>query len=133
MVASGRASTWRRADLDVKTSPINEYIKATDTARIATLIPKAAPYPKAEEFQLSPLALGVLKYFYLSLPLLLVQIFIDFGYTIGLIFGASSMHHRSSGAIRWCLFWQPLFHGRRPAADGGPHRHSHKGASIIPR
>jgi hypothetical protein len=76
------------------------------------------------------LALGVLKYFYLSLPLLLVQIFIDFGYTIGLIFGASSMHHRSSGAIRWCLFWQPLFHGRRPAADGGPHRHSHKGASI---
>ena len=74
--------------------------------------------------------LGVLKYFYLSLPLLLVQIFIDFGYTIGLIFGASSMHHRSSGAIRWCLFWQPLFHGRRPAADGGPHRHSHKGASI---
>jgi hypothetical protein len=75
-------------------------------------------------------ALGVLKYFYLSLPLLLVQIFIDFGYTIGLIFGASSMHHRSSGAIRWCLFWEPLFHGRRPAADGGPHRHSHKGASI---
>jgi hypothetical protein len=44
------------------------------------------------------LALGVLKYFYLSLPLLLVQIFIDFGYMIGLIFGASSMHHRSSGA-----------------------------------
>jgi hypothetical protein len=33
----------------------------------------------------SPLALGVRTYFYLSLPLLLVQIFIDFGYTIGLI------------------------------------------------
>jgi len=46
---------------------------------------------------LTPLALGVLKYFYLSLPLLLVQIFIDFGYTIGLIFGVSSMHRRSAG------------------------------------
>jgi hypothetical protein len=46
----------------------------------------------------APLALGVRKYFYLSLPLLLVQIFIDFGYTTGLIFGASSMPHRSSGA-----------------------------------
>jgi hypothetical protein len=42
--------------------------------------------------------LGVLKYFYLSLPLLLVQVFIDFGYTIGLIFGVSSMHRRSGGA-----------------------------------
>jgi hypothetical protein len=81
--------------LDVKTSAINEYIKAIDTARIAKLIPKAASYPKVEEFQLSPLALGVLKYFYLSLPLLLVQVFIDFGYTIGLIFGVSSMHRRS--------------------------------------
>ncbi len=46
---------------------------------------------------MTPLALGVLKYFYLSLPLLLVQIFIDFGYTIGLIFGVSSMHRRSGG------------------------------------
>ena len=86
------------ADLDVKTSAINEYIKAIDTVRIAKLIPKSASYPKVEEFQLSPLALGVLKYFYLSLPLLLVQIFIDFGYTIGLIFGVSSMHRRSAGA-----------------------------------
>jgi hypothetical protein len=66
-----RPGAARRADLDVKTSAINEYIKATNTARIATLIPKAAPYPKAEEFQLSPLALGVVKYFYLSLPFLL--------------------------------------------------------------
>ena len=57
-------------------------------------IPKAAPYPKIEEFQLTPMALGVLKYFY-SLPLLLVRIFIDFGYTIGLSFGVSSMHRRS--------------------------------------
>jgi hypothetical protein len=47
---------------------------------------------------LSPLALGVLKYSYLASPLLLVEIFIDFGYTIGLIFGVSSMHRRSSGA-----------------------------------
>jgi hypothetical protein len=86
------------ADLDVKTSAINEYIKAIDTARIAKLVPKSASYPKVEEFQLSPLALGVLKYFYLSLPLLLVQVFIDFGYTIGLIFGVSSMHRRSGGA-----------------------------------
>jgi hypothetical protein len=85
------------ADLDVKTSAINEYIKAIDTVRIAKLIPKSASYPKVEEFQLSPLALGVLKYFYLSLPLLLVQIFIDFGYTIGLIFGVSSMQRRSAG------------------------------------
>jgi hypothetical protein len=85
-------------ELDVKTSAINEYIKAIDTARIAKLIPKTASYPKVEEFQLSPLALGVLKYFYLSLPLLLVQVFIDFGYTIGLIFGVSSMHRRSGGA-----------------------------------
>ena len=85
-------------DLDVRSSAINEYIKAIDTARITKLIPKAASYPKVEEFQLSPLALGVLKYFYLSLPLLLVQIFIDFGYTIGLIFGVSSMHRRSGGA-----------------------------------
>ena len=85
-------------ELDVKTSAINEYIKAIDTAMIAKLIPKAASYPKVEEFQLSPLALGVLKYFYLSLPLLLVQVFIDFGYTIGLIFRVSSMHRRSGGA-----------------------------------
>jgi hypothetical protein len=28
------ASAWRRADLDVKTSAINEYIKATGTARM---------------------------------------------------------------------------------------------------
>ena len=83
--------------LDTKTSDVNEYIKVIDTHRIAKLIPKAASYPKVEEFQLTPLALGVLKYFYLSLPLLLVQIFIDFGYTIGLIFGVSSMHRRSGG------------------------------------
>ena len=83
--------------LDAKTSDVNEYIKVIDTNRIAKLIPKAASYPKVEEFQLTPLALGVLKYFYLSLPLLLVQIFIDFGYTIGLIFGVSSMHRRSGG------------------------------------
>ena len=83
--------------LDIKTSDVNEYIKVIDTHRIAKLIPKAASYPKVEEFQLTPLALGVLKYFYLSLPLLLVQIFIDFGYTIGLIFGVSSMHRRSGG------------------------------------
>ena len=85
-------------DLDTKTSAINKYIKAIDTNRIAKLIPKPASYGKVEEFQLSPLALGVLKYFYLSLPLLLVQIFIDFGYTIGLIFGVSSMQRRSGGA-----------------------------------
>jgi len=83
--------------LDTKTSDVNENIKVIDTNRIAKLIPKAASYPKVEEFQLTPLALGVLKYFYLSLPLLLVQIFIDFGYTIGLIFGVSSMHRRSAG------------------------------------
>jgi len=83
--------------LDAKTSDVSEYIKVIDTNRIAKLIPNAAPYPKVEEFQLTPLALGVLKYFYLSLPLLLVQIFIDFGYTIGLIFGVSSMHRRSGG------------------------------------
>ncbi len=83
--------------LDTKTSDVNEYIKVIDTNRIAKLIPKTASYPKVEEFQLTPLALGVLKYFYLSLPLLLVQIFIDFGYTIGLIFGVSSMHRRSEG------------------------------------
>jgi hypothetical protein len=84
--------------LDVKTSDVNEYIKVIDTNRIAKLIPKVASYPKVSEFQLTPLALGVLKFFYLSLPLLLVQIFIDFGYTIGLIFGASSMHRRPGGA-----------------------------------
>jgi hypothetical protein len=83
--------------LDANTSDVNEYIKVIDTNRIAKLIPKAASYPKVKEFQLTPLALGVLKYFYLSLPLLLIQIFIDFGYTIGLIFGVSSMHRRSGG------------------------------------
>ena len=83
--------------LDAKSSDVNEYIKVIDTNRIAKLIPRAASYPKVGEFQLTPLALGVLKFFYLSLPLLLVQIFIDFGYTIGLIFGVSSMHRRSAG------------------------------------
>jgi hypothetical protein len=83
--------------LDTRTSDVNEYIKVIDTHRIAKLIPKAASYPKVEEFQLTPLALGVLKFFYLSLPLLLVQIFIDFGYTIGLIFGVSSIHRRFGG------------------------------------
>jgi hypothetical protein len=84
--------------LDTKTSDVNEYIKVIDTKRIAKLIPTTASYPKVNEFQLTPLALGVLKFFYLSLPLLLVQVFIDFGYTIGLIFGVSSMHRRSGAA-----------------------------------
>jgi hypothetical protein len=84
--------------LDTKTSDVNEYIKVIDTKRIAKLIPTSASYPKVTEFQLTPLTLGVLKFFYLSLPLLLVQIFIDFGYTIGLIFGVSSMHRRSGVA-----------------------------------
>jgi hypothetical protein len=83
--------------LDTKTSGVNEYIKVIDTGRIAKLIPKAASYPTVQEFQLTPLALGVLKFFYLSLPLLLIQAFIDFGYTIGLIFGVSSMHRRPGG------------------------------------
>lgn len=83
--------------LDAKSSGVNEYIKVIDTGRIAKLIPKAASYPAVPEFQLTPLALGVLKFFYLSLPLLLIQVFIDFGYTIGLIFGVSSMHRRPGG------------------------------------
>ena len=65
---------------------------------IAKLIPKALRrIARFEGIPIDSLALGVLKYFYLSLPLLLVQIFIDFGYTIGLIFGVSSMHRRSGG------------------------------------
>ena len=83
--------------LDAKTSGVNGYIKVIDTGRIAKLIPKAASYPAVQEFQLTPLALGVLKFFYLSLPLLLIQAFIDFGYTIGLIFGVSSLHRRPGG------------------------------------
>ena len=58
--------------LDAKTSGVNGYIKVIDTGRIAKLIPKAASYPTVQEFQLTPLALGVLKFFYLSLPLLLI-------------------------------------------------------------
>jgi hypothetical protein len=83
--------------LDTKASMINGYIKMIDTNRIAKLMPKAGSYPKVEDFQLTPLALGVLKYFYLSLPLLLIQVFIDFGYTIALIFGVSSMRRHSGG------------------------------------
>jgi hypothetical protein len=83
--------------LDTNANMINGYIKVIDTNRIAKLIPKSASYPKVEDFQLTPLALGVLKYFYLSLPLLLIQVFIDFGYTIALIFGVSSMRRHSGG------------------------------------
>ena len=73
--------------LDTNASLTNEYIKIIDTDRIVNLIPNTNSYPKIDQFRLTPIALGVLKYFYLSLPLLLVQIFIDFGYTIGLIVG----------------------------------------------
>ena len=83
--------------LDTKADRLNEYIKLIDIKRISALIPKAAAYPKVAEFKLSPLALGVIKYFYVSLPLLIVQIFIDFGYTIGLLIGVSSMHRRRPG------------------------------------
>jgi hypothetical protein len=84
--------------LDTKAGRLNEYIKLIDIKRISALIPKASAYPKVDEFKLSPLALGVLKYFYVSLPLLIVQIFIDFGYTIGLLIGVSSMRRRHPGA-----------------------------------
>ena len=84
--------------LDTKADTLNEYIKIIDIKRISGLIPKSNSYPKIEEFKLTPLALGVLKFFYVSLPLLIVQIFIDFGYTIGLLIGVASMHRRPPAA-----------------------------------
>ena len=48
-------------------------------------------YPGVPKYQLTPLWLVVIKFFYLSLVPLLLQVVIDFGYVLALIIGVSSI------------------------------------------
>ena len=55
------------------------------------LLPASDPYPRIDEFRLTLLSVAVLKYFYLALPALIVQMLVDFGFTLAVIYAAWSM------------------------------------------
>jgi hypothetical protein len=58
-------------------------------------LPRSNSYPRIGEFNLTLLSIGVVRYFYLAIPALVVQTLVDFGFTLAVIYAAWSMSRRS--------------------------------------
>ena len=60
-------------------------------SKVEVLLPASGSYPRIDEFHLTLLSVGVLKYFFLAVPALIVQMLVDFGFTLAVIYAAWSM------------------------------------------
>ena len=90
----GVRNAAERSDEESQTEAAD--IKALFTIdKIVALLPDPNSYPKIGDFSLTLLSYGVLKYFYLALPALIVQMLVDFGFTLAVIYAAWSMSKKS--------------------------------------
>jgi hypothetical protein len=76
--------------------PVAADIKdVTSPSKAIALLPSSNSYPKIGDFSLTLLSFGVLQYFYLALPALMVQMLVDFGFPLAVIYAAWAMSRRS--------------------------------------